>query len=292
MSSSLWKHFVVIIGTIFVMSGSAAAQVCGDANGDGQISLPDGVQALRAAADLQSNCTASRCDVDGDGDITVTDGVNVLRKVAQLPVTDQCPSDGPEGDVEALLQNTVPIVVLGNFTRGLAVAQAAGTENPCDNPEEGNAFLDENSFVFQNCNIDGANLDGSFDFGPNGDRLIFAITVVDLATGATFSFAGNLGATVDDAGMVTAAGRLDLSLSGLGAVSVVLENVVTDTDGNLVGGALQYDVSQAGIEGVTGVRIAFTPSTVVPVTVTFADQTTQAFELDTETFELTPVAAN
>ena len=73
------------------VAAPAAAQTCGDANGNGTITVTDGVQALRAAAELPSSCTASRCDVDGDETISVTDGVNVLRGAAGLSFPDNCP---------------------------------------------------------------------------------------------------------------------------------------------------------------------------------------------------------
>ncbi len=69
------------------LSSSAATSLCGDADGNGIVTVTDGVQTLRAAAGLSSACTAARCDMDGSGTVTVTDGVNVLRKAAGLPVT-------------------------------------------------------------------------------------------------------------------------------------------------------------------------------------------------------------
>ncbi|MEO6028218.1 MAG: hypothetical protein ABIR79_15245 [Candidatus Binatia bacterium] len=65
--------------------------ICGDADLSGAITVTDGVQTLRAAAELSSSCTAARCDVDGNGPITVSDGVNVLRAAADLPITSNCP---------------------------------------------------------------------------------------------------------------------------------------------------------------------------------------------------------
>ncbi len=62
----------------------AAAQVCGDADDSGAITVTDGVLVLRTAAGLGGECDATRCDVDGSGSITVTDGVNVLRAAAGL----------------------------------------------------------------------------------------------------------------------------------------------------------------------------------------------------------------
>lgn len=65
---------------------------CGDADQNGSITVTDGVQTLRAAAALPSDCTPARCDVDGNGTISVTDGVQVLRAAALLPFTPRCPS--------------------------------------------------------------------------------------------------------------------------------------------------------------------------------------------------------
>lgn len=52
--------------------------------------MTDGVTTLRAAALLASSCSYEVCDVDGDGAIGVTDGVNVLRAAADLPAGLRC----------------------------------------------------------------------------------------------------------------------------------------------------------------------------------------------------------
>ncbi|MCC6763878.1 MAG: hypothetical protein IT293_04365 [Deltaproteobacteria bacterium] len=65
--------------------------ICGDADLSGAVTVTDGVQVLRAAAGLSSDCTAARCDVDSSGAITVTDGVNVLRNAAGLSSISTCP---------------------------------------------------------------------------------------------------------------------------------------------------------------------------------------------------------
>jgi hypothetical protein len=64
--------------------------ICGDADGNGDVTVTDGVQTLRAAADLPSTCTLARCDVNGSGSITVSDGVQVLRAAAGLAVEGDC----------------------------------------------------------------------------------------------------------------------------------------------------------------------------------------------------------
>ena len=74
---------------------AAAADLCGDADGSGAVTVSDGVQALRAAASLTSSCTLARCDLDDSGGITVSDGVKVVRTAADLPVVPACPHDVP-----------------------------------------------------------------------------------------------------------------------------------------------------------------------------------------------------
>jgi hypothetical protein len=72
---------------------AATAQLCGDADGDGSVTINDGVQTLRAAASLSSTCGADVCDVTGDGSITLVDGINVLRAAASLSAQNACPSE-------------------------------------------------------------------------------------------------------------------------------------------------------------------------------------------------------
>jgi glucose/arabinose dehydrogenase len=78
---------------MIAMSGvPVAAQTCGDADGNADVNVTDGVRALQAAAGLDGRCTtAAACDLDGDGRITVVDGVNVLRLAADLPTFAACP---------------------------------------------------------------------------------------------------------------------------------------------------------------------------------------------------------
>ena len=94
---AVWRHAVALAALVWVCAWpiGAAATVCGDANGDGSVTVSDGVQALRAAAGLSSTCTISRCDVDGSGTITVTDGVSILRQAAGLDHLDACPGGAP-----------------------------------------------------------------------------------------------------------------------------------------------------------------------------------------------------
>lgn len=73
-----------------IMGSIAQAQICGDADGSGAMTITDGVQVLRKAAGLESNCAERVCDVDGNGTTSVSDGVTILRRVAQLPSAMSC----------------------------------------------------------------------------------------------------------------------------------------------------------------------------------------------------------
>lgn len=69
---------------------ASGADECGDVDGNGNRSVTDAVQILRAAALLASACTLARCDVDANGTIGVTDGVQILRAAAGLPFVGDC----------------------------------------------------------------------------------------------------------------------------------------------------------------------------------------------------------
>ncbi len=84
---------LALVGVAVLAVGRpVAAQVCGDADGDGTLTDIDAVGVLRAAATLPSSCTDAVCDLDGDGVVTDVDGARALRAAAELPVELACPS--------------------------------------------------------------------------------------------------------------------------------------------------------------------------------------------------------
>jgi glucose/arabinose dehydrogenase len=97
MPYSFHRHVAFAVAAAFAgamglaVAAPVAAQVCGDADRNGTVSVTDGVRALRAAAGLADSCEAALCDLDGDGALTVRDGVNVLRLAAELPAFTACP---------------------------------------------------------------------------------------------------------------------------------------------------------------------------------------------------------
>src|SRR5262245_3998798 len=120
---------VSVIGILaWLLVSPAIAQVCGDADGDGSVTVNDGVQTLRAAAFLSSSCSPQKCDVDGSGTITVNDGVNVLRKAAVLSAPNACPGGGVNQEVETVVSGTIaPFLIFGfNGVTDVSIATAAG----------------------------------------------------------------------------------------------------------------------------------------------------------------------
>jgi hypothetical protein len=95
MAIATTMRFFLVLALVLVTAAAARADTCGDADDSGAVTVTDGVQTLRAAAGLDSSCTAARCDVDGSGAVSVTDGVNVLRAAAGLAVTFRCPGAQP-----------------------------------------------------------------------------------------------------------------------------------------------------------------------------------------------------
>jgi hypothetical protein len=91
MGRSLARILLALCATALVLAAAPGwAAVCGDPDGSGTLTVTDGVQVLRAAAGLSSDCFLQICDVDGNGNVGVTDGVNVLRAAAGLSASTTC----------------------------------------------------------------------------------------------------------------------------------------------------------------------------------------------------------
>lgn len=273
---------VVVVG---FAAASADAQVCGDANGDGQVSVSDGVQALRAAAGLPSVCDDD-CDVDGNGSISVTDGVNILRKAAGLAIVEACPAGDP---MTSIIGNSVdlfgPLTKIGAL--GGAGAQSVtpqGTTSPCENP--GGGFdASASGFALDDCEIDGISFTGFISRG--GGSLGF--DGISLARrGDVFSLVGTL--NVDQVqGNSETSGFLQTDSLLLGSYSVLFQQVVSDGVGQTLAGEIVIDTTQADLGDVAEIRVTLTGDRTLPVVVTYDDQSTQDFMYDTDADTLTPV---
>lgn len=93
--ASRWRRVIALTAVAVGVASRVLAQTCGDVDGNGGVTVADGVQTLRAAAGLASGCTVAVCDVDGGGTITLTDGILVLRAAAGLSDPLECQGAKP-----------------------------------------------------------------------------------------------------------------------------------------------------------------------------------------------------
>jgi uncharacterized protein len=113
-STMKWQILWVTVLMLATGGAPASAQLCGDADENGTVSLTDGVLVLRAAAGL-GECEVARCDADGNGSVTLTDGVNVLRAAAGLGDVTGCGGGGTLGPRRTFLRNLTDVVILPGY---------------------------------------------------------------------------------------------------------------------------------------------------------------------------------
>src|ERR1700752_4755005 len=75
---------------VATLRSEARAQLCGDADLDGEVTVADGARILRAAGHLERDCLPFVCDRDRDGEITDADGRLALRTAAGLSIDARC----------------------------------------------------------------------------------------------------------------------------------------------------------------------------------------------------------
>ncbi len=283
--SVLSKSFAALAAFFVVLTGSASAQVCGDADGSGSVTVTDGVQALRAAAGLSSSCASGACDVDGSGAVTVTDGVNVLRKAAGIAIIESC-TTGVAAPVESLLRSSLPI--FGNLTKlGSAGSARAATTEQCEN-SDGFVTIDDETgeLTFDNCVLEGFLYDGFLAL--SADTLDFDLTFTFLQTGESQALSGSITQRVVGGTFVNT-GFFDLETE-LGFFSVDFDQLVLDTEGFFVGGALEFSVDDGQLSTVESIVLNFSPSRVAVVEVNLIDGEVLPFNFDLVSGELTPIA--
>ncbi|MBI3767274.1 MAG: hypothetical protein HY271_02145 [Deltaproteobacteria bacterium] len=268
----------------------AYAQVCGDADGSGTVTVTDGVQALRAAAGLSSVCTLSVCDVDGGGTITVTDGVNILRKAAGLPSIDAC--NLVSAQAAQIIDQVRPFLDVGlGFIPGSGAAQrAAQSFENCDNGVGGTVEFTNNQVIFSTCQLGGVEFDGSITVGSSS--VGFDLTVEDLATSESVDIVGQI-VFRDQQTSATLGGSLGF-FSNLGNFNLAFDNltITTNSQGQLVflsGSVAIAGATQQDLGSINRVDLVFDGSINARVVVTLDDRETALFNLDLNTGELTRV---
>ncbi|MFP6626092.1 MAG: dockerin type I domain-containing protein, partial [Deltaproteobacteria bacterium] len=70
-------------------STSPVPVLCGDVDGNGQVTAGDALDVLKAAVGL-SSCEGRACDANGDGKLTPADALAVLKTALGLPVVLNC----------------------------------------------------------------------------------------------------------------------------------------------------------------------------------------------------------
>ncbi len=299
---------MLMVAGLYSLAGvtGAAAQVCGDADGSGAVTVTDGVATLRSAAGLSSGCTNATCDVDGSGSVTVSDGVNVLRKAAGVAITENCPGGGASGDVQEVSDSFVPFLALGlkeipSVSIGSAsVVRPAATED-C---EDGGSRTTNQSgaditVTFAACKVSDDDLgrfqlDGviEVDIGFPTSTVSFELNITDLDSSKLVDFDGTVSGTPRlQGGFVIDGGPIAVSNSEGGPVVLRLtfNDLTVADDGHLVSGSVEaedvgnnFDLKSAELEVEDS-------STTASLHVVKDDDSEQDYEVNLNTGEVTPV---
>jgi len=271
----------------------AAAQIfdiCGDVDDNGSVSVTDGVQVLRSAAGLSSNCTKLICDVDVNGSIGVTDGVLVLRKAALLPISDNCiPLEGtPSRQLSHLIQRTEPMVtdVLNTFVeyRDERVDQTIECINRADGTLDLTFFEGQLDASFSDCLLDNSLISG--DAEDAGDDPIIVIDVVDQRTDESVSFDGSLRSSPLDDGYKYSGSLLASPLFDQFETSdflLVVNSLEVRGPDTFPSGTVTYEITpDTNLPDVQRIRMFFDRSNLARVQVEFTDGSVRNFQYDLE----------
>ena len=283
------------VAVSLALPGAARAQVfkvCGDVDDNDVVTVTDGVQVLRAAAGLSSDCTAAICDVDVSGTIGVTDGVITLRKAAGLAITQNCiPKEGAiNNQVAHLVQRTQPLVSEALATIVLHKNEIIDNSFGCDNGEDGTydvTFLDgQLDGSFSDCLVDNALING--DAENANDDPILSLEIADVRTEESIAFEGHnggglLGVNVE-AG-VKYSGNLDASPSfarfETGDFLLVVSNVSVSPSGTPLGGSITFELNaDSNVPGIRRVRIFYDGSNLARVVVTLDDGSIKNYKFE------------
>lgn len=266
------------------LPGPADAQIfkiCGDVDDNDTVTVTDGVQVLRAAAGLSSDCTEEICDADVNGTIGVTDGVIILRKAAGLQITQNCIPD--EGNINQqvayILQFSQPLVSALLPTIIQHRNETVDNEFTCDNGEDGIysvTYTDgQQDADFSDCFVDNAILNGTAE--NSNDDPILSVELGDARNDDTIGFEGNglLGVNVE--GGIKYSGRLDASpfferFDETSDFLLVIQNLSVGATGYPLGGSLSYEFNEdSGVTGIRRAQVFFDGSNLARVLVTFSD---------------------
>jgi len=289
---ALASVFLMVLG----VAAAAQAQVCGDANGDGEVTDTDGVQVLRAAALLSSVCTDVACDVNGDGQITDTDGVLTLRKAALLPIEENCPG-ATGGTVDSVSEDILPFfrILVPEFP-GIAPAAAGMSVETEDCPEGGTRtkrdLIVQLQVQYDACRISDPIL-GSFEFDGNValnlalPQVSVNVDVTDLGTGRLVHFEGPIDPDFQGDNIVFTGGPVVIS-TPQGDFDMFFEDLTFNQDGEPISGSgtIEDNDDNFALDVIEFIANGGGTATLIA---TFDDLTEQTFTLNLLTGALTPV---
>ncbi|MCC6764353.1 MAG: hypothetical protein IT293_06790 [Deltaproteobacteria bacterium] len=302
-------RIAALIASALFLATSASAQTCGDADGNGAVTVTDGVQVLRSAAGLSSTCSAraASCDVDGSGSATVSDGVNVLRKAADIDITENCPGGGDDtADVAQVTDVLVAFLSLGLQevpNVGISSADAVRPAATEDCEDGGSRTTTQQGIgvrvTFDACKVSEPGL-GGFQFdGEIGVAIAFPTATVtfefritDLANQRLVDFDGALGAQArSGGGFVLDGGPLSVRGPNEGPeiFQVTLDDVAVDGDGRILSGSAEAEDTSDSFELETAEIEVEGGGSTASVHVVRDDGSERDYQLDLDTGELTPV---
>jgi hypothetical protein len=277
---------------LLMLPVTAQAQIfklCGDADGTKTVTVTDGVQVLRAAAGLTSECTDAVCDIDVSGTITVTDGVIVLRKAAGLALTENCiPDEGRiNNQVGHIIQRTQPFISEALATIVLHKNEIIDNSFTCDNGEDGTydvSFSDgQQDASFSTCLVDNAEIDGSAD--NSNDDPDLDITILDARSEDEIEFIGILlGVNVE--GGVKYSGNLEVTptfaaFEDTADFLMNVGNVSVSPNGNPLGGSITLTFTEdSNVPGVKSAQVFYDGSNLARVFVTFSDGSFKSYKFE------------
>ncbi|MCC6849028.1 MAG: hypothetical protein IT294_11050 [Deltaproteobacteria bacterium] len=305
-------HTTLIAGTLLlgaILAADASAQTCGDADGNGVVTVTDGVQTLRGAAGLSSACSehAASCDVDGSGSTTVSDGVNVLRKAAGITIDERCPGGGDDvADVAQVTDALLPFLVLGLEevpTVDLSAASALRPAATEDCEDGGSRTTTQEGLgvrvAFAGCRVSepglgNFQLDGRIDVavGFLTAAVTFELRITDLANQRLVAFDGTVDAQArSGGGFFVDDDQLSVrgSEEGPEIFRVTLDDVTVDGDGRLLSGSAEAEDTSDSFALATAEIEVEDGSATASVHVVRDDGSEHDYELDLATGELTPV---
>lgn len=273
-------------------AGTAHAQVCGDADGDGQVTDVDGVNALRAAAELSTTCTLAACDINADGVLNDTDGVLILRKAAGLSVNKNCiqTSDGPvDPRASLLVQHVQPFLEEPfGFVPQVASAQSEEIIN-CQNAGDGEVIItiDEDGTLVEFADCLFANVFFNGEIADGEDGFIVSLGTENQSTEETIDYEGESLAVTDTgsalriSGPILASPFFDTStLEDAGDFTLDLFRLLVGPDGTLLGGMVTFDLTETELPGLSAIEMTFDGSSISVVTITDDNQGTKVFLYD------------